>query len=305
MHTPVFIIALTFTALAAFAVQPTAPAAAPGSAAVSRDDSAAEKLGWRLGVQAWTFRDRSAFEAIDTAHALGLKYIELYPGQPLAKDQSTVKVGPELTPEQRTVLKGHLAAAHVKAVSFGVVTLSTDEVAARKFFDFAKDMGLETLTCEPTPPTLDTWDLVERLANEYKINIAVHNHPKPSTYWDPDTVLAAIKDRSSRLGACADTGHWPRSGLNPVQCLKKLHGRIITSHFKDLHDGHDVPWGTGDSDAKAMLTELHTQGFKGVISVEYETGEGPELEANVAKCIGFFDKTAAELAGSPAKRESK
>ena len=36
-----------------------------------RDDAAAEKLGWRLGAQAWTFRDRTAFEAIATAHRLG------------------------------------------------------------------------------------------------------------------------------------------------------------------------------------------------------------------------------------------
>jgi hypothetical protein len=52
----------------------------------ARDDAAAEKLGWRLGVQAWTFRDRTAFEAIDTAAALGLRYIELYPGQQLSSE---------------------------------------------------------------------------------------------------------------------------------------------------------------------------------------------------------------------------
>jgi hypothetical protein len=85
--------ALAFSASAALLAHaawipgPSAPMAtqqgAPAPAA-PRDDAAAEKLGWRLGAQAWTFRDRTAFEAIATAHRLGLKYIELYPGQPLA-----------------------------------------------------------------------------------------------------------------------------------------------------------------------------------------------------------------------------
>jgi hypothetical protein len=51
-----------------------------------------------------------------------------------------------------------------------------------------------------------------------------------------------------RGGACADTGRWMRSELNPVEQLKKLEGRIISFHFKDLNKfgggAHDVPWGT-------------------------------------------------------------
>ena len=51
--------------------------ASPSPQPPVRDDAAAERLGFRLGVQAWTFRDRTAFEAIATAHRLGLRYIEL------------------------------------------------------------------------------------------------------------------------------------------------------------------------------------------------------------------------------------
>ena len=76
--------------------QATAKAVEPATAA--RDDRAAEQLGWRLAVQAWTFRDRTAFEAIDTARALGLKYIELYPGQKLAPDRGDAKVAVDMSP---------------------------------------------------------------------------------------------------------------------------------------------------------------------------------------------------------------
>jgi sugar phosphate isomerase/epimerase len=263
------------------------------AASASRDDAAAEKLGWRLGVQAWTFRDRTAYEAIDTAKKLGLKYIELYSGQSLRPDKRDAKVGVDMTDDQRDGLKHKLVDAGVKAVSFGVVEFKNDESAARKIFEFAKKMELENVSCEPEP---DACELVDKLCNEYKINAAIHDHPKPSRYWNPDTVLEAVKGRSKRFGACADTGHWLRSGLVPVECLKKLEGRIIELHFKDIDNGVDKPWGTGKGDARAMLGELRRQGFKGLIDVEYEDGEGAPLEANVARCIAFFDATARELA---------
>lgn len=88
-------------------------------------------------------------------------------------------------------------------------------------------------------------------------------------------VLAAIKGQSKRIGACADIGHWVRSGLDPVECLKKLEGYVIELHFKDLNEknnkkAHDVHWGTGISNVDGVTRELKRQRFKGVISVEYE-----------------------------------
>lgn len=272
--------------------------AQPGSKEPAvRDDAAAERLGWKLGTQAWTFRDRTAIEAIETAARLGLRYIELFPGQDLGKDFPGARVGPDLSMELRKALRKELAAHGVTPLAFGVVNFRNDEKDSRRYFEFCRDMGIPTITCEPE---MAAWDVVERLAEEFGINAACHDHPKPSTYWNPDTVLEAIKGRSKRLGACADTGHWTRSGLVALECLKKLEGKIISLHFKDIAPaemkGIDRPWGTGEGDAKAMLKELHRQGFKGLISVEYETGRGAELEANVAKCIAWFDAVARELA---------
>ncbi len=266
----------------------------------TRDDAAAEQLGWRLGTQAWTFRDRTAFEVIDTAKRLGLKYVELFPGQPLLPDHVDVKVAVDMSPAQLDALKKKLSDCHVKAVSFGVVDFKNDEPAGRRLFDFARALGLENLSAEPDP---DAFELLDQLAGEYSIRVALHNHPKPSRYWSPDVVLASVKGRSRWIGSCSDTGHWTRSGLVPVDCLKMLEGRVVELHFKDLDqfgkdDAVDVPWGGGKSDARGILVELKRQGFRGLISVEYETGGGAELEANVARCIAFFDRTARELASA-------
>jgi sugar phosphate isomerase/epimerase len=153
-------------------------------------------------------------------------------------------------------------------------------------------MGLENISCEPEP---DACELVDKLCTEFAINAAIHDHPKPSRYWNPETVLEAVKGRSKRFGACADTGHWSRSGLVPVECLKQLEGRIVELHFKDIENDKDKPWGTGKGDARSMLAELKRQGFRGLFSLEYEDGEGTALEENAKRCIAFFDETARAL----------
>jgi sugar phosphate isomerase/epimerase len=279
-------------------VPPARSTPAQSNPAPARDDAAAEKLGWKLAVQAWTFRDRTAVETIDAAKRLGIKYIEFYPGQKLSPDRPDDTVGPDMSDDARDVLKKKLADAGVRAMNFGVVNPKKDKEQTRKIFKFAKDLGIETITCEPDP---GAWATLEECCYEFNINAACHDHPRPSRYWNPQTVLDEVNQRGQRVGACADTGHWKRSGLTPVECLKKLRGRIITLHFKDVKavgNGtfEDQPWGTGDCDARAMLEELHGQGFHGVISLEYETGSGPELEADAAKCVAFFDQVAADLA---------
>ncbi len=251
---------------------------------------------WKLAMQAYSFNRFTFFEAVDKTKALGLRYIEAYSRQKLSKDEPDIIFNHNMSSQDKTKAKLKLQEAGIKLVNYGVVKLPNDEQECRKVFNFAGEMGIETIVSEPPE---DAFDLIEKLCEEYKINVAIHNHPKPSHYWNPDTVLKVCEGRSKRIGACADTGHWMRSGINPVEALKKLEGRIISLHFKDLNEfgnrkAHDVIWGTGAGDAKAMLAELSRQKFKGVFSIEYEhnwLNSMPEIK----KSADFFKKTAAEL----------
>ncbi|MDR3406266.1 MAG: sugar phosphate isomerase/epimerase [Chthoniobacter sp.] len=268
-------------------------ALASSAVAETRDDSASEKLGWHLATKAYTFRAITLYETIEITHAMGLKYFELNPTQKLSPE-NPVNTNDTLTPELRAALKSKFAAAGIKVTNYGVVKLTKDEAADRKVFDFAKDMGIETIVSEPED---GSFDLLDKLTAEYGINVAIHNHPQPSHYYDPQTVLDAIKGHSPRIGACADTGHWTRSGLNAVDCLKKLEGHVITLHFKDVNDQKkDVPFGQGQTDIKGMLAELKRQNFHGVFSLEYESGAaGDQLVNELKECIVFFEHEAANL----------
>jgi len=252
--------------------------------------------GWRLGTQAYTFRKFTFYEAVDKAASLGLNWIEAYPGQRLSPEKPNVKFDHNASADVRKQVKQKLAQTRLRLVNYGVVALPNDEARCRKVFDFAKDMGIETIVSEPPE---DAFDLVDRLCQEYKIKVAIHNHPRPSHYWNPDKVVEVCKGRSKWIGACADTGHWMRSGVNPLEAIKKLKGRIVSLHFKDLNEfgnrkAHDVVWGTGLADIKGILTELDRQHFRGVFSVEYEyhwDNSVPEIR----QCLKYFDKVAGEL----------
>lgn len=243
-----------------------------------------------VGTQAYTFKNFTFFEAIEMNAAAGGKVIELSPVQDISKDINQ-KVDMNMSEENMDKIKEKLAQYGMKAVNFGVVS-ARDEAGYRKIFEFCKKMDIPTFSCEPPK---DHLPILDKLVKEYDINVAIHNHRQeidnPGYWvWDPVQVYNAIKDLDHRIGSGADTGHWMRSGLDPVYCLKILEGRILSLHLKDLssfdEDAHDVPYGTGVGNINEMLTELKRQGFKGNIAVEYEYNWDNSLP-EVSQCIGF------------------
>ena len=108
--------------------------------------------------------------------------------------------------------------------------------------------------------------------------------------WDPNFVLALLKDRDPRIGACADTGHWQTSGVKPLDGIKLLKGRIVSLHLKERAEiGKPLPdmiYGTGASDTAAVLAELKKQRFKGHISIEDENNWDNSVP-DIKRCVDF------------------
>lgn len=229
------------------------------------------------GCQAYSFRLFTVTEAIEKTASAGGKTIEFYPKQKLSPDTGDQVFNHESPPEVIEKVKAKLAEQGVTAVGYGVIKLGSDAAADRKVFEFCKTMGIGIVISEPDVAGLDG---IEALVKEFDIKMAIHNHPKRPLdrsylFWDPNYVLGLVKDRDPRLGACADVGHWVRSGLDPVECIRILKGRIFDSHMKDLTEfgdpkAHDLPFGTGKTGIAAILAEYYAQGYPGPLHVEYE-----------------------------------
>lgn len=268
--------------------------------AAGSNTAAADQLGWQLDMHARTLKVYNLFEEMDRTSALGIKYFSLSASVPFNGTTETPCL--KLTDAQIKKIKDYAKSDGLKLVNV-YLPFPPKESELRKNFEFAKKLGVDVIVGEPKPDDLDT---VEKLCKEYNIKVAIHNHPQPSHYWNPQTVLDAIKGRSPLMGACGDTGHWQRSGYDPVECLKQLQGHIICLHFKDLTEkkrsAHDVPWGTGVGNCKAMMEELKRQKFKGAFCIEYEYNWDNNY-SDLAQCAKFFNSTCEALVAGKAAQE--
>jgi sugar phosphate isomerase/epimerase len=102
------------------------------------------------------------------------------------------------------------------------------------------------------------------------------------------------------FGVCADLGHWPKSGINPLDAIKKLAGHVIAVHLKDIaaYDQPgllDVPVGTGVIDFPAIFKELKRQGFKGHIYIERDATESGGNLSSVLQAVRYYNEQVNKL----------
>ncbi len=258
-----------------------------------------EKLGWKMGVQLYTYRRYPFLEAMDMIAALGIRHVELCFFLGYDKARPNLKMNEDLPPDVRKELKGKLADRGMSASAF-YADLAGNADKTKKIFEFSKDMGTRVIVGEPRPADLD---MIDKLCEEYDIRVGIHNHPetKGYKYWRPEGVLEACKGHSKRIGGCCDTGHWVRSGLDPVECLKKMEGRIVGFHLKDAAEmgnrkAKDTILGEGKANYREILKELKRQGYKGLTNIEYEE-DTPALQDDMVKNVAFVESVAKELAG--------
>ncbi|WP_152032762.1 family 16 glycoside hydrolase [Ereboglobus luteus] len=255
--------------------------------------------GIELGLQSYTFRTKqfnlTLEDALDRAVAMKIKNIQAYPGHKISAKVDE-KFGHNMSAAAKAEVRNLFKKRGLNLTSYGVVNGKTED-EWRQIFAFAKEMGLRDVAVEPKDTSVIP--LIAKLAGEYGVKAAVHNHAKPTVYADPEFALATVAPHAKTMGLCADTGHWTRSGYDPVATLRKAEGRLVSLHFKDLTErgvkaAQDMPWGTGASDAALQILELRRQGFKGIAYMEYENKVPvAQLDADTALCADWFHRALA------------
>lgn len=252
--------------------------------------SAANAQDMKLAVQAYTFRDRSFVETVETAKRLGLKYIEAYPGQKIGAGFEGTTDYKTITPEALKQLKAFIDASGLKVVAYGV-TGASDDAQWRQLTDFAKFLDIGVIQIEASADRAK-FDLAEKAADASGVKVAVHNHRQPEGL--PAAVLKILEGRGKNIGAGCDIGHWMCANTRPLDGVRLLKGKFVALHLVDVEGIADdpklrpVPYGSGKGELKAVLDELKAQGFKGYLTLEYEH-MSPSLELEVATCVRWFN----------------
>jgi len=169
----------------------------------------------------------------------------------------------------------------------GVNGFGGDAEANRQVFEFAKAAGIKTLGADPAPEAFASLD---ELVKEFDIRIAIHNHGPKHRYNKVIDVLKAIEGHDERIGACADLGHFIRSGEKPVEVIRLLKGRLYGIHLKDFKEMQEktqgVILGKGHLDVPAVFAALEQVGFPadGALSLEYEENPQNPLD-DIRACL--------------------
>ena len=242
-------------------------------AAFAREAAAADL---NLGIQLYSLRGYKVDEAMKHARDIGFRFVEFYGDMyPVNSDAAAI-----------TGMKKKLADLGLTVSAHGVNGFGADAAANRKVFEFAKAAGIPCLSADPSPEAFKSLD---ELVKEFDIKIAIHNHGPKHRYNKVVDVLKAIEGHDERIGACADLGHYIRSGEKPTEVIRLLKGRLYGIHLKDFQDMQDVTKGVilgkGHLDVPAVMAALVQTNFpkNGALSLEYE--ENPENPlADIRQC---------------------
>lgn len=270
-------------------------AAGMAALSISSLTSAADEkdpyLGLKMGLQSYSLREFKAEQALQHTKALGLKFWEAYPAH----------VPMTAVPKQVQDHKDLLSTYGVTLMAFGVLPFDTNENAAREKFEFAKAMGIKSLSADPKPDK-ETFDLLDKLCAEYDVAIAIHNHGPGHRYNKISDVEKVVKDRHPKIGACVDTGHYLRSDEDPVEAVQRLGKRVFGCHLKDVKtiekDGKRQKQfkiaGEGDLNVVALLKALKAMSYEYCLALEYEENAKnplPDIEA----CLKHVRECAAKV----------
>lgn len=247
---------------------------------------------FKMGLQSYSLRGYTkgghpdVEKALAVTKDLGVRYWEAYPAHiPTTTD-----------PGQIAAIQRQLDSAGVTLIGYGVVGLGKNEKANRKYFEFARAMGLKYLSASPEP---GSFDVLDKLVEEYGIAIGIHNHgPEDRHFSKIAAIEKAIKDHHPKIGCCVDTGHFLRSHQDPVDAVETFGKRVFGVHLKDVKDAKEFTvLGRGDLRTVDLLRVLARNHYEYCLAIEYEENPSNPVDdiraclADARRAIGAAKKS--------------
>jgi sugar phosphate isomerase/epimerase len=247
--------------------------------------------GVTIGVQSYSFRDRSLDDALLAMVEIGLSSCELYSGhiEPKGLKREELRDWRLTTPLSEFTQAGEKfkkAGIELYAYNYSFRDDFTDEEIKRGF-DMAKALGAKLITASASVSVAKRVDVYAR---RYKMKVGMHNHSriKENEFATPEDFAKAMEGNSEYICINLDIGHFTAANFDAVDYLQKHHERIVTLHIKDRKrdQGDNLPFGEGDTPIKPALELLMKNKWKIPANIEYEY-KGEDTVAEVKKCFEY------------------
>lgn len=281
------------------AVEPAVVRAAPGTALSRREFVAASAAGLvalrqpgpvTIGVQSYSFRDRSLEEAIAAMRKVGLRSCELWQGHVEPKGQprdERRKWRETVSMDVFDQVRDQFAKAKI-ALSAYNISIQDDfsDAELERSFDMAKAVGAPLIT---SSSNIKTVSRIAPAADKRRMLVGMHNHSRidPNEFATATSLSAALQ-QGDHIAVNLDVGHFTATNEDAVAFLTQHHDRIVTLHIKDRKrdQGPGVELGTGDAPNAQVLRLVRDHRWPIPMSLEYEY-KGGDTVAEVQKMFDY------------------
>lgn len=246
--------------------------------------------GLRVGITTFSTGQLSLDETIALLRTLDVRHISL----------KSFHLALESRAPERAAVKRKIADGGLTLLGCGLIELPPDEPGMRAWFEYARDIGAETMVVKVQQPSLK---LVDRLVREYPgIRVALHTHgPEKDDPWawaSAYRILEEIGPLHERIGCCVDTGHTFRVPIDPAEAIRACGDRLFEVHLKDVaqatRERVDSPLGRGVIDIVSVLQALVDVEFGGHVALENHIDpEDPRVV--IAESFGYVRGVTAQL----------
>jgi inosose dehydratase len=252
--------------------------------------------GFAMGIQSFSLRHYTLEAALDVVAGLGLRHVELIPKTGLGP----FSIGEHFAlSDDGVAIDAVLAACASRGVTIAAhgVNAVPDAEAARALFAFAVRARIPVLTIAPSAEALSALDAL--CAEHPGVRLAIHNHG-PHLPWEAlDEIAGALEGRHPGFGACVDTGHFIRSGIDPVEAIRRFGARVHGVHLKDFVGAGTLAkgclLGKGALDLDAVFHALREVAFSGALSLEYEDN-AEDVVPDLVACLEAASAAAEQVA---------
>ncbi|MBY0497086.1 MAG: sugar phosphate isomerase/epimerase [Cyanobacteria bacterium] len=243
-----------------------------------------------IGVQSYSFRDRSLDDAIAAMNKLGLKSCELWqahieprntPREELRKWRETVPL------DVFHAVRDKLARAAITLNAYNIsITDTFSDAEIERAFDMTRALGAPLIT---SSSNIKTVARIAPVAEKRKIVVAMHNHSRidPNEFATAKSLTDAMA-ANRYIWTNLDIGHFTATNEDAIAFIKQHHARIVTLHIKDRKrdQGPNVEFGAGDTPIVAALQLVRDNGWPIPMNIEYEY-KGADTVDEVGKCLAY------------------
>jgi len=224
-----------------------------------------------IGVGTFSYHTLSMDEMIIQLRRLSIEEVEMSRGEFMLMKPPT--------PGMCKAARDKFDRAGIHCVSYYTATIKDDrdlDLALR----FAHLLGARNVSGDATGSILHRID--KRFTAE-GLTFGIHNHwfKQRFAYETVDDVVNGLSGLSQTVGATLDVGQMAACGQDPVAAVRRLARYLKVVHLKDVASAgaeRNVLFGRGVVNIPAVMRELKTAHFKGLVAIEYEKDENPNQD---------------------------